>query len=130
MRRQREHPRSAGALAAADAAAIILFVTIGLLSHHKGLTLRGYARDTLPLAGGWFLAAAFFHAYRDPRWHVTLATWAVGIPLGVLVRALILGRTLDGSEAAFLGVCLATIGLLVVVFRTALAVAVPKLSRA
>jgi hypothetical protein len=106
-------------LAACDAAAILVFVTIGLVSHHRGLSAEGYARDTLPLAGGWFAAAAFFHPYGDPpRRRALLATWACGIPAGVLARALVLGRALNGGEAAFLGVCLVTIGLFVVVLRS------------
>jgi hypothetical protein len=47
------------------------------------------------------------------------------VPVGVLVRALILGRSLDGKEAAFLIVSLITIGLLV----TGLRVAVRQLAR-
>lgn len=106
-------------LALCDAAAIVIFVTIGLLAHHKGLTLTGYARDTLPLGGAWFAAAALFHLYSRGAWWRVLATWGFGIPAGVLVRALILGHRLNGGEAAFLGVCLAVIGLFVALLRSA-----------
>jgi hypothetical protein len=115
--------RSPALLAACDAAAIVVFVTIGLISHRRGLSASGYARDTLPLAAGWFGAAALFHPYASRGVRRVLATWAVGIPAGVLVRALVLGRTLNGSEAAFLAVCLATIGLLVLTLRSALRLA-------
>ena len=123
MESKSEGLRSPALLAACDGAAIVVFVTIGLLSHQRGLSASGYARDTLPLAGGWFTAAALFHPYADQRLRPTLATWACGIPAGVLVRALALGKPLDGNEAAFLGVCLATIGLLVLIERGALMLA-------
>jgi len=109
--------RSPATLAACDLTAIVVFVTIGLLHHRHGLSVAGYARDTLPLAGGWFAAGALFNAFDDGGLGALAATWACGIPAGVLVRALVLGRPIDGSEAAFLGVCLATIGLLVLVLR-------------
>jgi hypothetical protein len=120
MRSRTGRARPPLALAASDLAAIVVFVTIGLISHHKGFGLRGYARDTLPLAGGWLAAALLFHPYREQRRWRTIATWALGVPLGVLVRALVLGRSLNGSEAAFLAVCLVTIGLLVAVLRRVL----------
>jgi hypothetical protein len=103
--------------AIADALAILVFVTIGLLSHHGGVSLAGYARDALPFLGGWFAAAALFHLYtRRGRWRL-VATWAVGVPAGVLVRALVLGRHLGSKEAAFLVVSLVTVGVLVVAVR-------------
>ena len=105
--------RSPLLLPVCDAAAIVVFVTIGLVSHHRGLNAAGYARDTLPLAAGWFGAAALFHLYGGHGRRALLATWALGIPAGVLVRALVLGHSLNGGEAAFLGVCLVVIGLLV-----------------
>jgi len=101
----------------ADALAILVFVTIGLLSHHGDLTLRGYARDALPFLGAWFAAALLFHLYSRPGWWRLAATWAVGVPAAVLVRALALGRHLGSKEAAFLVVSLVTVGLLVVGFR-------------
>jgi hypothetical protein len=115
--------RSPLLLPVCDAAAIVVFVTIGLVSHHRGLNAAGYARDTLPLAAGWFGAAALFHLYGGHELRALLATWALGIPAGVLVRALVLGHPLNGSEAAFLGVCLVVIGLLVGALRGALLLA-------
>ena len=41
----------------------------------------------------------------------------MGVPLAVLVRALVLGRNLGSKEAAFLVVSLVTVGVLVIVFR-------------
>lgn len=103
--------------AVSDALAILVFVTIGLLSHHGGLTVPGYARDALPFLGCWFASALLFRLYASPgRWRLA-ATWAVGVPLAVLVRALVLGRDLGGREAAFLVVSLVSVGGLVLAFR-------------
>jgi hypothetical protein len=97
--------------------AILVFVTIGLLSHHGDVTAAGYARDGLPFLGCWFAAALAFRLYSQPgRWRLA-ATWAVGVPAAVLVRALVLGRHLGGSEAAFLVVSLVSVGVLVLAFR-------------
>jgi Protein of unknown function (DUF3054) len=110
--------------------AILLFVTIGLLSHHRGLGASGYARDALPFLGCWFAAAAAFGLYARPgRWRLVL-TWAVGVPVAVLVRALLLGRQLGGSEAAFLAVSLVTVGSFVLALRAALRLQLARRARA
>jgi hypothetical protein len=108
-------------LALVDAAAILIFVTIGLFSHHGGVSARGYARDAIPLLAGWFAAAWAFRAYTRPGLWRVVATWAVGVTLGVAVRALVLGRAWNGKEAAFLAVALVTVGLLVAALRGAVA---------
>src|ERR1700678_2699031 len=124
MARQIAARRLPVSLVASDMGAILIFVTIGLVAHHRGLSAAGYARDTLPLAAGWFAAAALFHPYRGrARLRAVVATWACGVPAGVLLRALVLGRTLDGKEASFLGVCLTMIGLLVLLLRGTLRLA-------
>jgi len=103
--------------ACSDAGAILVFVTIGLLSHEGGLSPGGYARNALPFLGCWFAAALLFGLYtRDGRARL-VATWAVGVPAAVLVRALVLGRTAEGREAAFLAVSLAAVGVLVAGLR-------------
>ena len=102
---------------ALDAAAILVFVTIGLLSHHGGVTLRGYARDALPFLGCWFGVALLLRLYSRGGLARLVATWAIAIPLAWLVRALVLGRSLTGHEAAFLVVSLVTVGVLVAAFR-------------
>jgi Protein of unknown function (DUF3054) len=103
--------------AVSDALALITFVTIGLLSHEHGLRGTGYARDALPFLGCWFAAALALRLYVRPSFGRLAATWAVGIPTAVLVRALALGRTLGGKELAFLVVSLVTVAVLVTAFR-------------
>jgi Protein of unknown function (DUF3054) len=113
---------------ASDAVALVVFAVVGLLSHHGAVSGRGLARDALPLAGCWFAAALGFRLYTKPSALRLLATWAVGIAAGVLVRALVLGHALNRHEAAFLGVALAFTLLFVVVLRVGIG-AVRKESR-
>lgn len=89
--------------AAADALAILVFATIGQLSHHGHLSATGYARDALPLLAGWFAAFAVFRGRFVP-------TWLVGVSAGVLLRAAILSHWY-AKELAFWGVALAFVGL-------------------
>ena len=104
----------------ADALGIVTFATVGLLSHDHALSLAGYARDALPLLGGWFSAALVFGAYRAPSARTLLLTWIVGVPLGILIRGIALGRSPDGDQAAFLIVSLVFTLLFVLAWRTAL----------
>jgi hypothetical protein len=105
---------------AADLLALAAFVTIGLINHHGGLSATGYARDLLPIGGCWLLAAGAFDLYKRPRPSALLATWLVGVPAGIGVRALILFR-LDANDGVFLAVALAFSLLFVLSFRAAAA---------
>jgi Protein of unknown function (DUF3054) len=109
-----------------DAVALVVFAVVGLLSHHGTVTATGLAHDALPLLAGWFAAALVFRLYTRPSASRLLATWACGVTAGVVLRALVLGRTLNGHEAAFLGVALAFTLLFVVVLRLAAAATVAR----
>ena len=109
-------PRPALA-AACDASGLLVFAVVGLLSHHGSVSGRGLARDWLPVAAGWFVAAALFRLYLRPSAGRLAATWLAGVTGGVVVRALVLGRSASGSEAAFLAVSLAFTLLFVVAAR-------------
>lgn len=100
-----------------DAVAILVFVTIGQLSHHGGVSATGYAEDALPFLGCWFAATAAFHGRFLP-------TWLVGVSAGVLVRAAILSHWY-AKELAFLLVGLVTIGVLAGAGRLVLRVSRP-----
>jgi hypothetical protein len=100
-----------------DAAAIVVFAIVGLASH--GASAGHFFRDALPLLGGWFAAALVTRLYVRPSVPRLLVTWAVGITAGVVVRALILGRALNGREATFLAVSLVSTLVFVAALRTA-----------
>jgi hypothetical protein len=109
-----EHHRAV----AADVVALLLFVTIGLLNHHGGISAGEYARTALPIVGCWLLAAGAFDLYKRPRPSALLGTWILGVTAGILVRALLVWRV-DGDDGIFLGVALAFTLLFVLAVRAA-----------
>ena len=109
-----------------DLLALVTFVTVGLVSHHGGLSAAGYARDLLPIGACWLVAAGGFDLYRRPRLRALLGTWLAGVTAGVLVRQLILW-TFHGDDAVFLAVALCFTLLFVLAFRTAASLAAPRL---
>jgi hypothetical protein len=112
-------PTSPVALATADALAIVAFVTVGLVSHQHGVSATGYARDALPILGAWLGAAVVFKTYRLGGRRRLLETWAVAVPLGVLIRGVVLGRSLGAGQFEFLGVALVFSLIFVLALRAA-----------
>jgi hypothetical protein len=88
-------------LAAAGAFAILVFATIGQLSHHGGVSASGYAADVVPLLVCWLAAAWWTRRF--------VPTWLVGVSAGVVARMVILGHE-RWNELAFWLVSLVTIG--------------------
>jgi hypothetical protein len=104
-------------LAAGDLLALLLFASIGLLSHDRAVDLDGLARDWLPLAVGSISAALLVHAWTRPGWVTLLWAWISGVTAGVLARAVVLGRSPGGEQLEFLVVTLLVTLLLLVVWR-------------
>jgi hypothetical protein len=90
----------------ADAAALIVFVLIGIRGHRAG-TVEGFVRNAVPLLGVWFLVAWLAHTYRRPGWRSLVRNWIVAVPVGLLVRTMILGSPKGGKILVFIGVGLA-----------------------
>jgi hypothetical protein len=105
--------------AASDGAAIVVFAVVGLVSH--GASVTAFAHDALPLLFGWFAMALAVQLYASPSVGRLLVTWVVGITAGVLLRALVLGRDLNGKQAAFLATSLVFTLLFVLALRAATA---------
>lgn len=101
--------RNLPATTSSDALAILLFVTIGQLSHRGGVSAAGYAEDALPFLAGWFAAFWVFGGRFVP-------TWLVGITAGVALRAVILSHY-RWNELAFWLVSLAFVGAVALAFR-------------
>ena len=106
------------AAVAADLLALLAFVTVGLWNHKGGLSATGYARDVLPIAGCWLVAAGAFDLYKRPTVRALLLTWVTGVTVGVAIRQLVLWE-LEGDDAVFLVVALCFTLLFVLVFRAA-----------
>jgi hypothetical protein len=79
-------------MAAVDGVAILAFTILGVISHRGALPPAALAEDAVPLLGGWFGASVVFGLYSRRTLQALLLTWAVGIPVGVLMRAAALGR--------------------------------------
>lgn len=88
-------------LALAGSVAILLFATLGQLSHHGGVTPGGYAADALPLLACWLAAAWWTRRF--------LPTWALGVTGGVALRMVVLSHY-RWNELAFYFVALAFVG--------------------
>jgi hypothetical protein len=101
-----------------DVLALVLFVVIGLLNHHGGISGVDFVRDGVSIVGCWLLAAGTFDLYRRPTLRALLETWLVGITAGVVVRTLLLWHV-EADDAVFLGVALPFTLLFVVAARTA-----------
>jgi hypothetical protein len=91
-------------LATIDALALAAFVLVGVRSHHDAEGLRLLARNAVPLEASWFVVAALFGAYRRPGIRTLLATWAVAVPTGLLVRSAWIGSPAGARLLLFLGV--------------------------
>ena len=97
--------------AAWDAAALLVFVVVGVVTHDASAT--AFVRDLACILGGWFAAAIVLRLYvRGGRWRLA-ATWLVGVSAGVLVRAAIVRHL----AVDFWGVALAFTVLFVLVAR-------------
>ena len=88
-------------LAIAGTVAILIFATIGQLSHDHHVSAGGYAADVLPLLGAWLLVA-----WRTGRF---VPTWLAGVTIGVPIRMVVLSHY-HWNELAFLAVALVFIG--------------------
>lgn len=100
----------------ADAVALVAFVVIGLRGH-RGSTVEGFLRNAVPLLGAWFLVAWTAHTYHRPGWRSLLRNWIVGVPIGLLVRTVIVGSPRGARILVFVGVGLATTLLFLVLAR-------------
>jgi hypothetical protein len=90
----------------ADAAALIVFVLVGISGHRVG-TVEGFLRNALPLLAVWFLVGWLAHTYQRPGWRSLFRTWIVAVPIGLLVRTLIVGSPRGARILVFIAVGLA-----------------------
>lgn len=100
----------------ADAAALVIFVLIGIRGHHAG-TVERFLRNAVPLLGVWFLVAWLAHTYRRPGWRSLLRNWIVAVPIGLLVRTQIVGSPKGERILVFIAVGLAFTALFLVLGR-------------
>jgi hypothetical protein len=112
--------RARPALVAGDIAALALFAPLGLVSHDEGITAAALARNAGPVVVGWLAASMLLQTYAVAGGTArgrTVATWAVGVTAGVVVRGFLLGRSLGESQVTFLLVTLSVTGVLLAAWR-------------
>jgi Protein of unknown function (DUF3054) len=96
------------ALVASDALALIVFVLVGIEGHHEAAAPVVFLRNAVPLLAAWFGAALLLGLYRRPGLATLLRTWLVAVPVGIVVRSLVVGSPdRPGAFLAFLGVSMA-----------------------
>jgi hypothetical protein len=99
--------RFARAALAGDLIALPMFVVVGMGSHRTGAQIAIFLRNTVPVVLAWLVAARFLATYRPPAFTSMFATWAVAVPVGIVIRSLIAGRLDDDGFFVFLGVAMA-----------------------
>lgn len=118
-------------LAGADVLALFLFATIGRYSHGLSVLDLETLRTADPFIAGWFLGAYFLGGFgEDGRGMnglskgviATAKSWAVGIPIGIAIRAAGSGHLPNYS---FVFVTLGSTAVLLITFRALLYTIIP-----
>ena len=73
---------------AVDVLGIAAFVLIGMRSHSDAAAVSIFLRNFVPFTGSWVVVAWLVGTYRPPTPIGLMATLLIGIPIGVLLRAL------------------------------------------
>jgi hypothetical protein len=104
--------------AAADAVCLAVFVALGRESHDIDSGISWYLTVLWPFLLGWFAAAAALRLYAvwPNRWIQLAATWAGGIAIAMVLRAVVTGRT---TPVAFVIVAYSFLGIAVFGWRLA-----------
>lgn len=108
-----------------DILVLLLFVLLGMRNHEllsRAGALAHLAANVLPLSLAWLLAATALGAWRFPLplrmtavLRATLLAWLLAAPLGLLLRALVLGSST--LVVVFMLVTLALGGALLLAWR-------------
>ncbi|KAK7377003.1 hypothetical protein VNO80_02423 [Phaseolus coccineus] len=118
-------------LAGVDVLALFLFATIGRYSHGLSVLDLETLRTADPFIAGWFLGAYFLGGFgEDGRGMnglskgviATAKSWAVGIPIGIAIRAAGSGHLPNYS---FVFVTLGSTAVLLITFRALLYTILP-----
>lgn len=118
------YQRSLPLLVGGDVVAFVLWVIVGLGSHHMTSNwLFNVVRVVAPFLLGWFAVAPFVGAYQvsgDRRGFLlrSALAWLVGTAIGLLLRATLFG---SGFNPSFAAVTIVVTGVFVMGWRTAFA---------
>lgn len=95
-----EHVNRLAVLIGGDGLVMLIFIWIGRVSHgFSGLDLVGHVETTAPFWIGWYLVTPWFGLFGtdvSQNWRKMvprlLIAWAIGGPLSLVVRDLLIGR--------------------------------------
>ncbi|KAK1432300.1 hypothetical protein QVD17_09195 [Tagetes erecta] len=113
-----------GLLSGGDVLAILLFSAIGRFSHGFDVLDAETLRTADPFMAGWFLSAYFLGGYGNDgrglngKTNAIIAavkSWAVGIPLGIIIRSASIGHV---PPIAFIAVTMGSTAVLLIGWRT------------
>ncbi|KAL6012892.1 hypothetical protein ACLOJK_003381 [Asimina triloba] len=119
-------------LAGGDFVALLVFAAIGRFSHGFPLLDVETLHTADPFIAGWFLSAYFLGGYgddgkgmngRSKAIFAAAKSWAVGIPVGLIIRAVTSGRI---PPSTFILVTMGTTGVLLLGWRTLITSLLPN----
>eukprot|EP00878_Enallax_costatus_P013567 GHUV01014185.1.p1 GENE.GHUV01014185.1~~GHUV01014185.1.p1 ORF type:complete len:245 (+),score=80.58 GHUV01014185.1:519-1253(+) len=124
-------PKRVALLAAGDLAVLLGFAAIGRHNHGEPLVAAETFTTALPFIVGWFTSAAFMGGFSSTAQGgntgaaatAAAKTWAVGVPLGLVLRSISRGYV---PATSFLGVSMGVTAVLMIGWRTALAAVTPQ----
>ncbi len=110
-----------------DVACVLAFVVIGRANHAEAASVTGLARTAWPFLAGLAAGLAVTRAWRRPAAIVPagLGAWLGTVGVGMALRVV----SGQGTAAAFIVVALAFLGLLMLGWRAAIAMATARGSR-
>ena len=103
MVKLRTDPRKA-LLLGVDLLALLLFVVVGLGSHHEVAGIDLFARNAIPLVVSWCLFSGVMKTYRQADLGSMVRTWLVAVPAALVVRSVWVGSPTGGEFLVFLAV--------------------------
>ena len=120
-------------LGAGDTLALLIFATIGRVSHHEALTLATSFETALPFLVGWFATAPLLGGFGKEAQGGNVGSavgaaaksWIVAVPVSIVIRSLLRGYVPD---KAFIIVSFVATAVLLLGLRAAQAAATPESS--
>ena len=90
-----------------DLIVLYLFTMFGRMAHQQSLGFLAVSETAVPFVVGWLIAAVLVGAYKPEKLQTysgaaqkAALAWVIGVPLGLVIRALILQRWFHWSFVA------------------------------